>query len=141
MVNTKTGWSHPVPFAIGYDLWMYGALLIIPLLVFATKIIMSNKTRGFKEGTAPISPVVHLSWKSVELKLMAVPIIFLLLRMWSMIMGILFIYSKSFCSVPPTVIKALIVLAVSVLVISLRVTDFELQFISYLHTISVSAFG
>ena len=43
MVNTKTGWSHPVPFAIGYDLWMYGALLIIPLLVFATKIIMSNK--------------------------------------------------------------------------------------------------
>ena len=72
--------------------------------------IQSNKK---KVGTSPIVPVVKSSWKSVEMKLMAIPVIFLLLRIWSICTGIIFIYSDAYCWVDPAAIKALYYLSVS----------------------------
>ena len=65
-------------------------------------------------GTSPISPVVKSTWKSVELKLMAIPVIFLLLRMWSMVNGIIMVYTDMYCWANVDFVKFIVFLAVSV---------------------------
>jgi G protein-coupled receptor 157 len=105
--DSTTGDKFILPYLIGYDMWMYIALVLIPILVIATKYQIDSESIKKKTGTSPIMPVVKSSWKSVEMKLMAIPVIFLLLRIWSICTGVIFIYSNSYCWVDPNAVKAL----------------------------------
>ncbi|XP_011404325.1 PREDICTED: probable G-protein coupled receptor 157 [Amphimedon queenslandica] len=74
----------------GNSLWMYVSFIIIPFICISLLVYLRLKTKK-KE----ISNQDKLRMNMIEVKLLAVPIIFVFLRIWSELLGIITVYSNN----------------------------------------------
>lgn len=83
LYNSTTKETIPFNAIFANDLWIYLTIIIVPVLFLSLHFYLRNEMRAGKTVLTPnLASTVH----SVEVKLLFIPVLFIVLRIWSLLL-------------------------------------------------------